>query len=242
MNYLSLQIAVIDNGIVNGVIKNVDNIPQVGLDNKEQHHFQLEKEVINHGTLCAGIIKKYAFDANIVSLKIMPEQVRNGALNPLVDALNFCIDEGIKIANVSLGTNNPISIVLLGEIVKKALEAGIVIVASGNRHRLVYPAAYETVIYCDVNKRYIPMDDSLYLEIAPNGQKAIIASGRQKLNLNNGQKFVTPNYSSFSAPIVTSVIWRMMQEHRDYNSKRICDDLYNYVLNKPSVHSNQANI
>lgn len=236
------QIAVIDNGVINGILKNVDNIPQIDLSIQQDTNVLPEKEMINHGTVCAGIIKKYAPEANIISLKVMPECVRCCRLNSVIDAFKFCINEHIAIVNVSFGTTSPLDVILLGEIVKEAIESGIVIVASGNQYKRVYPAAYESVFYCDVNKRYIPMDDSLYFQVASNGQKAIIASGRQKLNTYNGKEFVAPNHSSFSTPVVTSVIWKIMQENKVSSFKSIYDILHDCIIGKPSVHLNRPNI
>lgn len=207
------RIAVIDNGVVNGIIKNVDNIPQIDFSENKCCGLNVDNEKINHGTVCAGIIKKYALDANIISIKIMSNDVRNGTIEPVIQAITFCIEQKIKLINVSLGTCHPLAIVKLGKVVKEAVENDIVIVASGDGNRSVYPASYEGVIHCRTKMRYIPMDDSCYLETLTNGKNIIVSSGAQVLHLYNGKDMITPNYSSFSTPVVTSVIWRKMQQN-----------------------------
>ena len=64
------RIAIIDNGVVNGIIKNIDSIPQIDFSGNYCCGLNVDDEKINHGTVCAGIIKKYALDANIISIKI----------------------------------------------------------------------------------------------------------------------------------------------------------------------------
>ncbi len=108
-----------------------------------------------HGTHVAGVIAAshngdgvvgVAPDANIYAVKALDEN-GEGQLDDILEAIDWSIENGMDIINLSLGTEieNP----LLEEILEKAYESGILtIAASGNSGEdlVIYPAKYKNVI------------------------------------------------------------------------------------------------
>lgn len=221
------KIAVIDNGIKKELLDNAESITEIDFIGKDSRCRLQEIEPINHGTVCAAIIRKYTQKAEIYSLKVMHEMQSKCNLNALLDAIEFCIYEDIKIVNISLGTHNPIYVAKMGNKIEKAINAGVIIMAAGARNITVYPAGYQGVVYCDINENFKEMNGEHYQELCPNGKKAVIASGKQKIRLKDGREFVTPNYSSFSAPVVTAAVWEKKQRCESFTINTLFDSMEN---------------
>lgn len=99
-----------------------------------------------HGTACAGIILKKAPAASIFSVRIFDESLSaDGSV--LVAALRWCLDEGMDVVNLSLGTTDASFRRPLAEAAREAVRAGIVLVASEHNEGLEsYPAVLPDVI------------------------------------------------------------------------------------------------
>ncbi|MGN4931962.1 S8 family serine peptidase [Bacillus cereus group sp. MYBK14-1] len=109
------------------------------------------KDVIGHGTHCAGIITAYSSDNNFLSgfapkaevhiLRIFPGG--EGGYSKLIDALNYCIENQIDVINLSLGVDagsNP----FVEQKLELATNNGIACIASaGNKigGKVFYPAS-----------------------------------------------------------------------------------------------------
>lgn len=100
---------------------------------------------IGHGTAAAGIIRLRAPEAWLYAVKIFETRLA-ARIEALVAALWWTIDNGMKVVNLSLGTENKAHVPLLEETCHKAAQKGVIIVASGEEGRLCYPAVLPTVI------------------------------------------------------------------------------------------------
>jgi subtilisin len=103
------------------------------------------KDLISHGTHCAGVIagngenghiRGFAPKAEVHILKVFP----GGAFNNLVAAINYCIENNIHVVNCSLGSD--VGSQLVTQAVQRARQAGVaVFVAAGNSASVVqFPA------------------------------------------------------------------------------------------------------
>ena len=201
-----MRIALIDNGIDRSLV-----------DCKEEIDFsqgdigrRIEYEKYNHGTVCAGIITKYAPESSIISLKAVDKASDSCGVLQIKKAIEYCVAKEIRLISMSLGTRNMVDIAQLYNVIDLAIKANITIVAPGSRNLKVYPAAFSGVIYVDINDTVIGRDASSYIESCPNGLKAFIASGVQEVMFKNGEIFRTPNYSSFAVPVIASMLHNYM--------------------------------
>ena len=107
-------------------------------------------DTVFHGSHCAGVIagsgtvgiRGFAPEAEVVVCKIFP----GGRFSDLISALDFCMEKGVDVVNLSLGSDQPSE--TLEQKILQAKQAGIAcIVAAGNSGAAVqYPASSPNVL------------------------------------------------------------------------------------------------
>lgn len=108
-----------------------------------------------HGTHVAGIIAALdneigvvgvAPQASLWAVKVL-DNTGAGYVSDVIEGLSWCIDNGMQVANMSLGTDTD-DVPSFGEACQAAADAGLLLVAAaGNDGAAVdYPAAYASVI------------------------------------------------------------------------------------------------
>ncbi|AWL06894.1 S8 family serine peptidase [Massilia oculi] len=146
-----IKIAVIDSGAAT-THGNLNQI-HAGFDvvNKTINRSTWNVDTLGHGSHCAGVIaaadpawgiRGFAPEAEIHICKLFP----GGQVSQLIDALEYCIEQGIDVVNLSLGGGSP-SEALEWQIVR-AKQAGVAcIAAAGNSAAAVqYPASSPHVL------------------------------------------------------------------------------------------------
>ncbi|MDY0960542.1 S8 family serine peptidase [Massilia sp. CFBP9026] len=146
-----VKIAVIDSGAAT-THGNLNQI-HAGFDvvNKHVDRSTWNVDTLGHGSHCAGVIgaadpawgiRGFAPEAEIHVCKLFP----GGQVSQLIDALEYCIEQGIDVVNLSLGGGSP-SEALERQIVR-AKQAGVAcIAAAGNSSSAVqYPASSPHVL------------------------------------------------------------------------------------------------
>jgi subtilisin family serine protease len=146
-----VKVAVIDSGAATSHddLRNV----KFGFDilNKKTNPNSWNEDSIAHGSHCTGIIagadnthgvRGFAPDAEIHECKLFP----GGQVSQLIDALEYCIEQQIDVANLSLGGVPPSE--ALEQQILRAKRAGVAcIVAAGNSGGAVqYPASSPNVL------------------------------------------------------------------------------------------------
>jgi subtilisin family serine protease len=147
----SIRVAVIDSGISND---HPDLAPTGGLDfnPSDDPTRTWSQDGSGHGThvagICAalhnqmGIVGAAAPGVELFGLRVFPE----ARVSKLVLALDWCIENGIDVVNLSLGS--AASNETMREAVARAVAAGVVVVAAaGNSgQRVMFPAAFDGVV------------------------------------------------------------------------------------------------
>jgi subtilisin family serine protease len=98
---------------------------------------------VGHGTAVMAAIQERAPDAEYFALKLFDTSLRT-TTHRLVNALNWAIDHGMDIVNLSLGTDNPASSALLQPVIERAHAAGVIVVAA--RSAGMFPGSLPGVI------------------------------------------------------------------------------------------------
>ena len=208
-----MKIAVIDNGVDD---KLVDCSQSVDFSDGEKDLPETEDvEKYGHGTICAAIIKKYAPDAEIVNLKGMSTSEKHCKIEYIIKAISYCIQHNIKLISLSMGTRSIVETALLYNSIKEAVCNNTIIVAPGSRNLKVYPAAFDNVVYVDINDLVRDGSNKFYIEKCNNGLIAIIASGKQEIGFKTGESYITPNYSSFAVPVIVAVLFNLLKRYAD---------------------------
>lgn len=146
-----IKIAVIDSGAA--TTHEALNRIQAGFDivNKKTTPDTWNQDTLGHGSHCAGVIggtelafgiRGFAPEAELHVCKLFP----GGQVSQLIDALEYCIEKGIDVVNLSLGGAEPSE--ALEQQIIRAKRAGIAcIVAAGNSGGAVqYPASSPNVL------------------------------------------------------------------------------------------------
>lgn len=118
-------------------------------------------DVIEHGTACAYIIHKHAPDAELHSVRVIGAS-HSSTSQKLLAALEFAVEQGWDILNLSLGTE--LSYEQLSRLADRAYYQGKIWVAAkdNKRNKVGYPAGLASVIGVDMDWFEDPMSFRFY--------------------------------------------------------------------------------
>lgn len=126
-----LRVAVIDSGVhashphigpVEGGVS-IDHAGARGGDTVDR---------LGHGTAVTAAIHEKAPDATVVPVRVFDRELRATAV-ALVAAIDWAVEAGVHLINLSLGTANPAHRQALGEALVRAARAGVPLVAAGEQ-------------------------------------------------------------------------------------------------------------
>lgn len=175
-----------------------------------------------HGTYVARLITREAqCDLRILSIKIL--DVNNkGRIKELCKALKICIDEQVKVINISLGIPECYRTQLCEfiELCELAKKKGIIIVSAYHNSGInTYPALLPYVIgvYTSSNQQ-VPVCIDRYIRNISFSHNYIMS-------------FERPSYlikgNSYLAPIITGLLYMFLMNYGLY-----VDDFLNYLSNE----------
>ena len=228
----SIRVAVVDDGINEKLFSlgcldaNLAISSELAVDTRRDYNAFLP----SHGTTCAAIIKKYAPDVNLISIKILNDSSRRSEKHQLITAIEWCVDNGIKLVNLSLGTVDFRDFDEIKYCVNKAFENDLIIVAAcNNKNIYTVPSCLTNVIgvrcrkiYTNAQYRFIPYPF--------NGIDAE-ASGRHMLTDIYGNSRYTSPANSFAAPLVTAMVYKILMRNSGIVLEEIKEELYKDALN-----------
>ena len=206
-----VTIAVIDDGIADHFFQEqcvlcmkVDALGRITRD-------QTEAAVPTHGTLCAGIIRRYMPDCRLISIRILSEKTRKGTLQQLLAALDWCTRKKIRLCNLSLGTSYWKDYFPLKRAVYKMVRQGQILVAAmGNDGQMLMPADLHGVIR--VKEDLHMQGYSLRCCTGRFRQPDFYASSSHFLELDDAKGYTLVNGNSYATAVVTAAIAQMMKE------------------------------
>lgn len=148
-----VRIATIDSGVApqhphlrpvrDGAAVLPDGSIHIGLDQAVDH--------IGHGTAVMAAIQEKAPGANYVAVRIFHDRLRTNAAT-LLRAIGWCIDQGIHVVNLSLGTVNAAHRDAFAAAADQAQEAGCLLVAAREANgQPCFPGALPDVIGVDLD-------------------------------------------------------------------------------------------
>jgi subtilisin family serine protease len=85
---------------------------------------------IGHGTAVTAAIREKAPDADLYAVRVF-DRALSANVATLCAALDWAIDAGMRVINLSLGTANPVHRNRLAAVVQRATDRGAIIVAAG---------------------------------------------------------------------------------------------------------------
>ena len=163
-----------------------------------------------HGSHVAGIIAALdndigvigvAPEADLYALKVL-DKTGSGYISQIIAGLEWCVDNGIDVANMSLGTDADIQ--SFHDACDEAAAAGVILVAAaGNDGADVdYPGAYDSVIAVAATNAA----DAVPWWSSPGSAVAIAAPGVSVYSTWKGAGYDTIGGTSMAAPHVTGTL------------------------------------
>ncbi|MBT2290003.1 S8 family serine peptidase [Paenibacillus albidus] len=218
-------VAMIDDGVSKKTVDNLEfslQIDKNGMITQYTGH----TDSLSHGSICAAIIRKYNPHAQLGSIKILDAETRRGHCEDLRKAIYWCMDNDVKIINLSLGSVSVNDYQPLLKAVNAAYLKGIVIIsACKNGSDTSYPAAFSNVIgvQCD----YSLQGDAYYARKPNNNGIDFSASALHELKelsacpLNGW----TPRCNSYAAPVITSKVYTILTKRPQLSFDNIKGEL-----------------
>ena len=164
-----------------------------------------------HGTAVASIILQVAPNATILPVRVLDSE-GVGDTATIITAIDYAVDQGAKIINLSLGSPSHSS--ALDRAVRDAVRAGVIVVcASGNTGdtKVIYPAANAdrtgtaqgrgSVSVGSVNSKLLKSSFSTY-----GDQLELTAPGEKLTTAFPGGQYSKVTGTSFAAPVVSGVL------------------------------------
>lgn len=185
------------------VLETLEIVQRRGYDSKK----------ISHGSVCAGIIKKYAPNCEIGSIKVMNQEQCKGTSRQLLLALEWCIRENIRLINMSLGSVDFRDFEAISKLIARLLMNKCIIIAAlhnGNHYSI--PACLSGVIGVVSEPSYHNNQYTInfnYLEQAD----VFASSHHNMLHDYNGWIASIPKSNSYAAPTVTAMVSLLLQDN-----------------------------
>jgi subtilisin len=136
----------------------------------------------------------------------------------LIRAIEWCIENGIQVINISAGTTSPATASPLHAACASAAAAGIIIVAAEHNDGLVsYPAHLPSVIGVRGGKIF---GDETYLYCPDQPIECIARGDAQRLLWRDGKQVLIGG-NSFAAPRITGIVARLKRQHPEAGTEEI---------------------
>lgn len=225
-----VKVAILDSGI--------NKHPDFGDNIKKGYNAikpsELPIDDYGHGTIVCGIIaaQKNTFgivgvapEAELYPVKVL-DSYGEGEILDVVNGIDWCIKNKIQIINMSFAIENDND--LLRSCVKRAIDAGIIVVASAlNSYKgnAGFPASYDKVISVTA------VDERLKIcKTAPKGKVDFPAPGVDVLSVSDDKGYEKFTGTSIAAPHITGVIALISQDPKKFglfgSKTEIQNDVY----------------
>ena len=198
-----------------------------------------------HGTACAGIIRKKAPGAALYSVRIFDESlIADG--RALIAAIQWCIDNEMDVVNLSLGTTDVTFKKSLQKVCRKAVDAGVILVAAESNDGLEsYPAVFSEVIgvtggtIADLSTPQHAYEPDGFYYRKEQRIECVARGDEQRVCWLNGKHIMTGG-NSFAAPHITGIIARLLEQHPKCSVQGIRLLLQEKALNEISQGQNKS--
>lgn len=185
-----------------------------------------------HGTLIAGVVaaskNDFGFlgvapDIDVYPVKVLDE-FGLGDIDVVIDGIEWCIKNKVDIINMSFAISKDSK--KLKEAINKALDSGIIIVASAKNSyggEVGYPASYEGVISVTAVDSKLKAGDT-----TPRGKIDFSAPGVDIISTTFDGSYDYYSGTSIATPFISGVIALLLQKNTSLNYSEIYDTLKEY--------------
>ena len=208
-----VRVAVLDSGIEGShpMIGRLDR--SVGIVAGSEGEFKVEDcepvDLAGHGTACAGLISSIAPQATLTSVRVLTNG-KNGTGAGLLAGLEWAIDQGFDVINLSLSTGKQQFCLALHDLADRAYFRRCVLVASAHNMPVrSYPWPFSSVISVASHDE---ADPSIYY-YNPSPPVDFYARGVRVEVAWTGGKKIRSTGNSFAAPHISGICARILSKH-----------------------------
>ena len=136
----AVRVAVVDSGVdgshpsVGGVSDYVAVERDGSTDSGVRFMPGVHDDLYGHGTACAAIIRELAPEVDLVSVRVLGEDLK-GSAAAFASGLEWCIDVGVDIVNLSMSTASERWAEAFWDLIDAATFANVLVVAAMNNER-----------------------------------------------------------------------------------------------------------
>jgi len=210
-----VTVAIIDSGVeashpaIRGRL--VDSVESVIEDGEVRFAPSDGIDVYGHGTACGGIVLDLAPDVDLVSVRVLGPELRGKGV-AFAAGLDWAMDRGAQVMNLSLSTHNQDLYGLFHELADDAYFRRVALIgAANNSPGRSYPSLFSSVFSVAAHDEPDPW--RLYYNLAPP-----VEFGAWGVNVpvawKDGTR-ITATGNSFAAPHVAGLVALIRSKHRD---------------------------
>ena len=167
------------------------------------------EDLFGHGTACAGIISRVAPEAELMSVRVLGKRL-SGRGVVFGAGLRWAVENGARVANLSLSTGREDAFAAFHEIADEAAFANVVLVcAVNNVPAPTYPGEFSSVVSVAAHDGKDPFS----LDANPSPPVDFGAPGIDvEVGWLGGATIVSTG-NSYAAPHVAGLVARMLSKH-----------------------------
>ncbi|NOW07174.1 S8 family serine peptidase [Clostridium beijerinckii] len=229
-----VTVAIIDDGIGIGlydtydIARSIEITPGLIVQDVDRSKFKNA----SHGSICAAIVKKYYHKCILTSIKVLNNKTRKCTSKQLIKAIEWCLDNGIQVANLSLGTIDYRDFEIIKETINIACNKGLIIVAAcNNRDIFTAPASLSNVIGVKCEKNSILKEGEYIFNLYPMDGIEVTACSQHQLLRNGSDSKTTSRCNSYAAPMITAEVCKIVDKHSNMTLPEIKQNLYKSSIN-----------
>lgn len=168
-------------------------------------------DLTGHGTACAAIVRALAPEIELVSVRVLGANLTGSAVR-FAHGLEWCIEQGFDVVNLSLSTSNERFFDVFHELVDLASwRRTLLVSAMNNVRKLTIPSEFAGVF----SVACAPGQDRERVLYNPDGPAEWAAAGIGVEIVWGGEGTMVATGNSFAAPVVAGHLARIRGAHPD---------------------------
>jgi subtilisin family serine protease len=210
-----VRVAIVDSGVDadHPLVGAVTQYVAIERDDSTETGLRLDpgahRDLYGHGTACAAIIRELAPEVDLVSVRVLGENLK-GSAGAFAEGVEWCIEQGVDIINLSMSTASDRWAEPFWELVDMATYHGVLLVsAMNNERRRTIPSEFAGVF----SVACAPGTDREQIWCNPQGPAQWGAAGIDVDVAWLGGSTIRTTGNSFAAPVVAGHLARLSATH-----------------------------
>lgn len=214
-----MRIAVIDSGVPKKTKLNIIEQYRIFV-NEDYEKYVLTDRIEDengHASIVIKILEKYLEKTDeVISIKVLNKNLKGNSI-ALIKGIQVAVEKGCKIINISLGTTNKKYREKINEVIKYAIQNGVLVVAAhtNKRKETSFPSSFNNVIGIIGTKKKLV---SINLD-----KNNIFMKTKQKICFD--KEIVKIEGTSYLAPHITGILSQILKNEEIKDKKNILEEI-----------------